>query len=257
MNVLREFGAWLSASWHLAGVSLRRLLLSRQTIICVLLLCLASLAVFAWSNRRERTPAQFIEEILITVYMSFLLPMFCLSFASAGVATDREEQTLVYLLTTPLPRPWIFAAKLGAALSISLCWTMGSLALLCRLAGQPGTEAFHTVWLSMVASTVAYVALFQLFSVIFRRATIVALGYSLFLETLVGNMPGIVKRLTVCFYARCMIFESSVDLGIGPTGPFNAQLFQPIPATTAQAILYAASAAMLVAALLVFSTREY
>jgi len=257
MNWLQEIDGRLFATWHLFGVSCRRLVLSRQTIICVLLLGLAALAVFVWSFRRERTPAEFIEDVLITVYMSFLLPMFCLSFASAGVATDREEQTLVYLLTTPLPRPWIFAAKAGAALVISFAWTLGSLLLLCSLSGKPGSETFRTVWHSVAASTVAYVALFQLFSVVFRRATIVALGYSLFLETLVGNMPGVVKRLTICYYSRCMIFESSAGLGIGPTGPFNALLFQPIPAATAQTILYVASAVMLLAGVITFSTREY
>lgn len=257
MDWLRQFGGRLSASWHLALVSLRRLAMSRQTIISMLLLGLAALAVFAWSHRREKTPAEFIEQVLITVYLSFLLPMFCLSFASAGVASDREEQTLVYLLTSPLPRPWIFAAKSGAALALSLCWTMGSLILLCRLAGKPGNATLSAVWPSIFAATLAYVALFQLFSVVFRRATIVALGYSLFLETLVGNMPGIVKRLTICFYARCMIFDSSTELGIGPTGPFNTLLFQPIPGTTAHIILYAAGATLLLASLLIFSTREY
>lgn len=257
MTWLQDFGGRLSASWHLAGVALRRLAWSRQTIICILLVGLAALAVFAWGHRRERTPADFIEDILITVYMSFLLPILCLSFASAGIATDREEQTLVYLLTTPLPRAWIALAKTGAALAISLCWTMGSLALLCRLAGKPGGEAFNAVWSAIFAATVAYVALFQLFSVIFRRATIVALGYALFLETLVGNMPGIVKRLTICFYARCLIFESSADLGIGPTGPFNPLLFQPLPSGTAQVILYGVSAALFLVGLLAFTTREY
>ena len=204
--------------------------MSRQTIISLLLLGLAALAVFAWSHRRERTAAQFIEEVLITVYMSFLLPMFCLSFASPGVASDREEQTLVYMLTSPLPRPWIFFAKSGAALALSLCWTMGSLLLLCRLAGNPGVAAWHAFWPAIFSATLAYVALFQLFSVVFRRATIVALGYPLFLETLVGNMPGIVKRLTICFYARCLIFDSTVDLGIGPTGlsiPNSFSRFRP------------------------------
>lgn len=257
MNWLQEFGGRLSGSWHLAGVSFRRLVFSRQTIICVLLLGLAALAVFAWSHRHERTAAQFIADVLLTVYVSFLLPMFCLSFASAGISSDREEQTLVYLLTTPLPRPWIFAAKSGAALFFSLCWTIGSLALLCFLAGKPGNAAFQTVWRSVCVSTVAYVALFQLFSVIFRHATIVALGYSLFLETLVGNMPGIIKRLTICYYARCMIFQSSAGLGIGPTGPFDRLLFQPIPGTTAEAILYAASGAMLLVGLVIFAKREY
>ena len=52
MDWLTEFGRRLSASWHLAGVSLRRLIFSRQTIISLLLLGLAALAVFAWSHRR-------------------------------------------------------------------------------------------------------------------------------------------------------------------------------------------------------------
>ena len=133
---------------------------------------------------------------------------------------------------------------------------MGSLLLLCRLAGRPGGEAFQAVWPAILASTLAYVALFQLFSVVFRRATIVALGYALFLETLVGNMPGIVKRLTICFYARCLVFDASADLGIGPTGPFNPLLFQRA-ASMAQSILYAASAALLLIGLLAFTAREY
>jgi ABC-type transport system involved in multi-copper enzyme maturation permease subunit len=257
MTLLQQFSAQLSATRHLALVSLRRLFFSRQTLICILLLALASLAVFAWGHRRLRSPAEFIEDILVTVYMSFLLPMFCLSFASAGIATDREEQTLVYLLTTPLPRPWIFAAKVCAALAISLAWTMGSLALLCLLAGSSGGEAFRAVWQAIFASTIAYVALFQLFSVLFRRATIVALGYALFLETLVGNMPGIVKRLTICFYARCLIFESSSDIGIAATGPFDPLLFRPIPASTAHLMLYAASGALLLVGMMVFMMREY
>ena len=257
MNWLQEFGGRLSGSWHLAGVSLRRLVFSRQTVICVLLLGLAALAVFAWSHRHQRTPADFVADVLLTVYVSFLLPMFSLSFASAGISSDREEQTLVYLLTTPLPRPWIFAAKSGAALFVSLCWTIGSLALLCFLAGKPGTAAFQSVWRSVLASTVAYVALFQLFSVIFRRATIVSLGYSLFLETLVANMPGIVKRLTICYYARCMIFESFDGLAFRPNSPFNPTLFQPLAGTTAECILYAASGGMFLAGLLIFSGREY
>jgi ABC-type transport system involved in multi-copper enzyme maturation permease subunit len=257
MTWLHDIGGKFSASWHLAAISLRRLAWSRQTVISILLLSLAAVAVFAWSHRRDRTPADFIEDILVTVYMSFLLPMFCLSFASAGVSTDREEQTLVYLLTTPLPRPWILLAKLIAALVMSLAWTIGSLAVLCYLAGKPGVAAFSAVWPAIFAATLAYVALFQLFSVVFRRATIVSLGYALFLETLVGNMPGIVKRLTISFYARCLFFEAAADLGIGPTGPFNPLLFQPLPAATAQLVIYTGSGALLLAGLVIFTTREY
>jgi len=256
-NWAADFLGRLSASWHLLGVSLRQLLWSRQTIISAVLVVLAGVAAYAWARDRQRQPSDFVEEVLLTVYVPFLLPILCLSYATAGIATDRDEQTLVYLVTSPLPRPFIFLAKAAAALVLSLAWTMGTLALLAGIAGKPGLEVFRAVWPGLFWATVAYVCLFQVFSVAFRRATIYALGYALFLETLIGNMPGIVKRLAISFYARCLIFDASAAFDVGPSGPFNELLFQPLPAATAYTILYAASAGLLLLGLVIFCTREY
>jgi hypothetical protein len=93
--------------------------------------------------------------------------------------------------------------------------------------------------------------------VLFRRATILALGYALFLETLMGNMPGIVKRLAVSFYARCLVFDASEPFGIGPSGPFNELLFLPLSASVAQTVLVSASAGLLLLGLVMFSVKEY
>jgi ABC-type transport system involved in multi-copper enzyme maturation permease subunit len=230
---------------------------SRQTLICLMLLCFAAVAITAWSMRRERTPANFVEQVFLTIYVAFLLPMFCLSFGTAGIASDVENRTLVYLLVTPLPRPLIFAAKAIASLLMSLTWTLGSLVVLSRLARAPGREALPVIWEAVLWSTVAYVALFQLFSVSFRRATILALAYAIFLETLIGNMPGIVKRLTVSYYTRCLIFEGAVGLGVDASGPFDRDLFLPIPGETAQFVLWLITAGLWLAGLLVFTFREY
>jgi ABC-2 type transport system permease protein len=247
----------LSASLHLLRVSLRRLFWSRQTIISAVLVLLACVAVYAWARDRERSPHDFVQEVLLTVYVPFLLPILCLSYAAAGIATDRDEQTLVYLLTSPLPRPFIFLAKAAAAMGLSLAWTMGSLALLAAIARKPGLTVFGAVWPGLFWATVAYASLFQVFSVAFRRATIYALGYALFLETLIGNMPGIVKRLAISFYAKCVIFEASAGFDVGPSGPYSELLFQPLPAATAYTVLYAASAGLLLLGLAIFCTREY
>ena len=97
----------------------------------------------------------------------------------------------------------------------------------------------------------------MLFSVIFRRATIIALIYALFIETLIGNMPGIAKRLAVSFYTRCLIFEAGSVFGVSPSGPGNSDLFVGIPGSTAQMILNLLGGGMLLAGLLIFSLREY
>jgi ABC-type transport system involved in multi-copper enzyme maturation permease subunit len=252
-----EIMGQLSACLHLFGLSLRRLFRSRQTIVCVLLLGFASIAVVAWSIRHERSPKEFIEEIFLAVYVSFLLPVFSLSQATAGIASDRDEQTLVYLLVSPLPRPMIFLAKSSASLVLALAWTLGGMTLLCWLGGQPGMAALRVLWPGILWSTVTYVALFLLFSVTFRRATIIALAYALFIETLIGNMPGIAKRLAVSFYTRCLIFDAGTVFGVSPSGAGNADLFVAVSGPTAQMILYLLSGGLLLAGLSVFSLREY
>ena len=259
MNTRVESGflGQLSACLHLFGLSLRRLFRSRQTMVCVMLLGFAAIVVVAWSIRHERSAAQFIEQIFLAVYVSFLLPMFCLSYGSAGIASDREEQTLVYLLVSPLPRPLIFLAKGSASLLLALAWTIGGMSVMCWLAGQSGREAWLVLLPGILWSTVAYVALFLLFSVMFRRATTIALTYALFIETLIGNMPGIAKRLAVSFYTRCLIFDAGSEFGVSPSGPGNADLFVGIPGPTAQTILILLGGGLLLVGMYIFSRREY
>ena len=70
-------------------------------------------------------------------------------------------------------------------------------------------------------------------------------------------MPGIVKRLTVSYYTRCIIFDSGKVLGLKASGPFNPELFLPISADTALTVLWFVTATLWVLGLLVFTFREY
>jgi ABC-type transport system involved in multi-copper enzyme maturation permease subunit len=247
----------LRSCLYLAGVSFRRLVKSRQTMVSLLLLAFAVLAVIAWSLRRERTALEFTEEILLPVYVSFLLPVFCLCYGTASICGDREERTLVYLLVTPLPRPLIHLAKFVAALLLTLAWTLGGMAILCRMAGPAGREPFQCFWPAALCATLAYVSLFHLFSVVFYRATIIALAYALFLETFVGNMPGIVKRLAITFYTRCLIFDAGSPLGIEPAGGQNPGLYLPVSGQTAYLVLWVLAGILFLLGTLLFSRREY
>jgi ABC-type transport system involved in multi-copper enzyme maturation permease subunit len=251
-----SFGAQVSGALHMFSVSLRRLAASRQTIVSFALLGFTVLVALAWSLRRDRDAAEFTEDMLLPIYMSFLLPIFCLSYGTASISSDREEQTLVYLLLTPIARPIIHLAKFAAAICMSLLWTFGSMLVLCGVAGTAGWEAYDLFWPAIVFATFAYVGLFHLLSVMFRRATIIALAYALFLEAFIGNMPGIVKRMSILFYVRCMMFEEGAELDIGPSGR-AADLFLPVSGSTACMALSVLTAAFFIAGTWFFSRREY
>jgi len=242
---------------YLTGVTLRRLFRSRQTVVSLLLFGFAVLVVIAWSLRRERTAVDFVQQILLPVHIAFLLPIFCLCYGAASISSDREEQTLVYLLVTPLPRPLIYWGKYNAALLLALAWTLGSMAILCRVAGSAGWESFQRFWPAVLLATLAYVSLFHLLSAVFRRATIIALVYTLLLEAFLGNMPGIVKRVAITFYTRCLIFDAGESLGVGPAGGQNPALFLPLSGQMAFAVLCVLATTFFLLGMWQFSRREY
>ncbi len=238
---------------HLTVISARRLIRPGQTIACALFLGLAFVVVGVWSWK-DRTAADFSEDILLPIVMAFLLPLYCLCYATATIAAEREDQTLVYLLVTPMPRSVVYIAKYLAALILVVAWTLATIIALSAIGGSVGWKSFGRFWPAICLAALAYVGLFQIFSVILRRATIVGLLYALFLEAFLGNMPGTVKRIAISFYARCMIFDFGSDYNLGPNHP---ELFLPVSGSTAVIVLSVASIGFFFAGMWLFSRREY
>ena len=253
MHVFR----WVSDTLFLARLSMCRTVRSRQTVVCALLLAFAAASVTAWSLRHGRTSQQLVEELLLPVYVSLLLPLFCLCYASPAVAADREDRTLAYLLATPLPRPLIFTAKYAAAMGLALGWSLGVWAGLAWLAGPVGRAVVWVFFPAAVISTASYTGLFCLFSVLFRRATIAALVYAVFLEALFGNMPGVVKRLAISFYTQCLILDAGKPLGLNALAGRSPELFMPVSGSTAWTVLGIATILFFAAGVWLFSRQEY
>ena len=249
----------LAACAQVFRLSLRRQFFTRQTIVMLVLLAVAVLISYLWSmpwRSGSRTAAELASQIVLPQYMGFLLPVICLGYASAAIAEERTGETLVYLLTTNIPRPLIYLSKYAAALLLTLGMTLGGLAALCLVPGEIGREALGVFWTVTVCATAAYVGLFLLFSAMVRRATFLALAYALMIETLTGNIPGVVKRITVSFYANSWLYESGEPLGLAPKG-VALSLFDPVSAATAQWVLGLASAGFVALGMWIFSRKEY
>src|SRR5207253_5694026 len=126
----------------------------------------------------------FARWVLFSLFLSFLLPLWSLSFATEALGGEREARSMVWLLTRPLPRWSIYLAKYVGVLPWILGLNIGGFALICLAAGEPGRLAFRLFWPGVIVSSLAFVALFHLFGAVVRRPTVVALVYSFFLETI-------------------------------------------------------------------------
>jgi hypothetical protein len=153
-----------------------------------------------------------------------------------------------------LPRWSIYLAKYIGVLPWILGFNIGGFGLICLAAGEPGRLAFRLFWPAVAVSGVTFASLFHLFGAAVRRPTVVALGYSFFLETILGDMPGLLKRVSVTFYTRCIMFETAAEYGLTPEKP---AVYQPVSGTVAWVVLISAAAGLLLAGMWWFTRAEY
>jgi ABC-2 type transport system permease protein len=196
----------------------------------------------------------FSRWIVFSIFATFLLPIWALSFAAEGLGRERESGSLIWLLTRPLPRPASYLAKFVAILPWSLGLCLGGFGLLCLAAGPPGRLAFVLYWPAVLLGTLAFCALFHLLGAWLRRAAVAAILYTFFLEAFVGNLPGYLKRLSISFYVRCLMFDRAGGYGMKPERPLT---FLPVSGTTALLVLAGATVLLLVVGMFLFSRKEY
>jgi ABC-2 type transport system permease protein len=196
----------------------------------------------------------FSNFLVFTIFVSFLLPIWSLSFAADSLGGDREGGSLVWLLTRPLSRPAIYLAKFAALLPWSFGLSVGGFALLCLAGGRPGWQALRFYWPAVFCGTLAFSALYHLMGAYFKRPAIVALLYSFFLETLLGNMPGYLKRGSISFYTRCMMFDAAKNYGVEPEKP---SVYLAVDGSTACVVLMGATVVFLLVGMFLFARSEY
>jgi hypothetical protein len=195
----------------------------------------------------------FSNWIVFVVFGTFLLPLWSLSFATEGLGREREAHNLLWVLTRPLSRPAIYLAKFAALLPWCLLLNFGGFTLICLAGGRPGRLALAVYWPAILWGTLAFASLFHLLGALMRRPAVIALLYSFFLESVVGNMPGHFKRLSLSYYVRCLMFDRAHSFGIQPERP---QIYVPVSGTTAWLVLAGATVVFALVGALLFTRNE-
>jgi len=211
-------------------------------------------AAFHTAVHRASGFGVFSEFVVFQMFTTFLLPLWSTAFATEGLGREREANNLLWVLTRPIPRPAIFLAKYVALLPWCLLLNLGGFTLICLAGGAHGRTALSVYWPAVFWSTLAFSALFHLFGACLRRAAIIALLYAFFLETIMGNLPGHFKRLSISFYARCLMYDGGREFGIHPQQP---EIFQAVSGTTAWLVLAGFTVACLIVGAIVFARNEF
>ncbi|HVJ82710.1 MAG TPA: ABC transporter permease [Planctomycetia bacterium] len=206
------------------------------------------------SEYRPDPLLKFSREMVMQVFVGFLLPILSLLYAGAAIGEEKEERTLVYILVRPLSLWKVYLAKAAGIAPLALAAGVGGFAALCLSGGAAGRAALELFVPAVAIATIAYSSLFLLFGALFSRPMVLGVAYAFFAEFLAGNLPGTLKRLSIAFHCRCIMYDAGSSHGFQP---MSAALFNPISGQAAFTVLLVFSALLLAVGAFLFHRKEY
>jgi ABC-type transport system involved in multi-copper enzyme maturation permease subunit len=208
----------------------------------------------AWAILENSSFQNFSQTVIFSIFLGFLLPLWTLSFATEALGHERENRTMIWLFTRPLPRWSIYLAKWISALPWCLGMNLIGFTIICAAGGKPGLRALGYYWPSVVWGTLAFAALFHLIAANFRRPAIIGLIYAFFFETLVADLPGDLKRMSLNYYVRSMMYDSVSGLNLNPE---SLTVYAPAEAWKARAVLIGVVVLLNLLGMILFSRKEF
>jgi ABC-2 type transport system permease protein len=176
----------------IAGVTLRALLGRRRTLLMVLLAgtpVLLGLLVRANDAELDRI-GPTIDGFVVRI----VLPVVALVFGTAALGSELDDGTAIHILTKPIGRSTIVAAKIAVAGTLTAALVVPSTVVAGFLLGGFDSDNVGVTFafaLATLVGTFLYVAIFLVLSVVTSRGLIIGLAYSLIWEGLLsGLLPG-------------------------------------------------------------------
>jgi ABC-2 type transport system permease protein len=189
----------------------------------------AGLVILVRARSRDVPPTQLEFIFSFLFFPQAILPLLALVYASGIVRDEQEEQTMTYLLIRPIPKWALYAVKLLATLTTTICLAV-ALTVLIYAAIYVGAESdvVNVPLRCLKAASIhalavgAYCCLFGLISLLTNRALILGILYAALFEGLLANMPFSIRLATVIYYTRLIAYRSLDFITTMPGRGMNA-----------------------------------
>jgi ABC-2 type transport system permease protein len=207
-------------------LALRRLLLRRRSALLAfapLLSALVALIQAAGGTSGADAFASLMEQL----FLPLILPFIALVIGSSALGEERDDGTILYLASTPLPRLAIALPALAAAALTTIVLCLPGLLITVALSPGGDLSAGTAAWAiaSVAAGAVTYAAAFGALSLRVKRPVVVGLIYVLFWEGSIATFAPSARWLSLGAYARAIVaggLPGSTDRNVPSIGAFAA-----------------------------------
>ena len=192
-------------------LSLRQLAGRRRLTIILLLAALPVLITTLITVLGDQDYSRFPEIILGGMFITAILPIVMIAFATSAFGNEIEDRTLNFLTTKPIPRWQIALPKMLGVITISgpFLLVSGMAATFIGLEGN--IQATIAVGVALFVGVTAYSAIFTWAGLVTSHALGFALFYVFLWEGVIASFLGGVRYLSVRSYTVTIMHNLDQD----------------------------------------------
>lgn len=248
----------------LIRATLRELMRPKRLMVALVLVALPAVLALIWRWNMEEAfydPEVAYNTLAAGLVFGFILLILSVIFGTGAVSQEIEQRTVVYLLTRPVPRPRILAAKfVGGLIGIVVTLWAASILLAWATYGadKMGDSRLGRDLVILLVGALAYGSLSLLLGTSVERPLLYGLFFAFGWESWVPMLPGSFGEFSVMAHLRVLAphpqpLNDATDISdllsaLNPT---------EITPATAKMVLFLVILQALAASLVIFSRREY
>jgi ABC-2 type transport system permease protein len=190
----------------LLRLALRRLLWRRRSILLAFAPMLAAL-VAVIEAAGGTADAESFAVLMEQIFLPLILPFLALVIGASALGEERDDATILYLASTPLPRLAIALPAIVAAALTTIAVCLPGLVITLALSPGDDNSVSTTGWAlaSVVFAACAYVAAFGALSLRVKRPVVIGLIYILFWEGSIATFAPSARWFSLGAYGRAIV----------------------------------------------------
>lgn len=190
------------------GLTLRGLVAGRRGIALALVAALPVLAAVAASLGEvdpELAWARQVQRLIIPVVVAFIAVVI----SSGSVSDQRDDGTILYLASTPMPRIRLAGSLIVASWLAAMAIMVPSILLAATIALRGAIDAPAVLWplTGAALAALAYSALGVWAAMVLRHPVVAGVLYILLWEGTFANWTDSAEQFSVAAYARALAVE--------------------------------------------------
>ena len=195
-------------------LTLRSLLSGRRSLALAALALVPVVAAIAFSAAGEIDPELFWARLLQRLVIPTITAFVAVVIGASAIADEREDGTILYLVSTPLPRLALVISKITAAWTVSMALLAPALLASGAIALGGDLTAEQIVWplVAVALACLCYCAASAWLAMVVRRPVVIGVLYILLWEGSIATFAASADRFSIAAYGRAIAVEGVTDV---------------------------------------------